>query len=83
MPVTYAVGLSGNAATVFGGNQGLGNYSLGLSADVQQKYRIDLKYVDYTGRTKSANGTSITAQNGFTAFLKDRGFVSLTFKTTF
>ena len=33
-PLTYAVGLSGNAATVFGGNQGLGNYSVGLGADV-------------------------------------------------
>src|SRR5205814_693556 len=29
-PVTYAIGVSGNAATTFGGNQGLGNYSLGV-----------------------------------------------------
>jgi hypothetical protein len=82
LPITYAVGLRGNAATVFGGNQGLGNYSIGLSADVHQKYRFELKYVDYVGRIRD-NGSAATSQNGFTAFLKDRGFVSLTFKTTF
>lgn len=81
-PVTYAVGLKGNAATVFGGNEKLGNYSIGLSADVQQKYRFDLKYIDYVGRYKD-NGTAVTAQNGLTTFLTDRGFVSLTFKTSF
>ncbi len=81
-PVTYAVGVSGNSALVFGGNEGLGNYTVGLSADVQQKYRFDLKYVDYIGRYKS-NATQVTATNGLTTYLKDRGFVSLTFKTTF
>ena len=55
---------------------------LGLSADVQQKYRVDLKFIDYLGRYKD-NGTAVTATNGLTTFLKDRGAVSLTFKTTF
>jgi hypothetical protein len=81
-PMSYSVGLSGNAATVFGGNQGLGNYSIGIAADVRQKYRFDLKYIDYVGRYKD-NGTAVTATNGLTTFLRDRGFVSLTFKTTF
>jgi hypothetical protein len=83
MPLTYAIGVHGNAPTVFGGNEGLGNYSVGLSADVQQKYRFDLKYIDYLGRYRSENGVSVTSQNGFTTFLKDRGFLSLTFRTTF
>jgi len=81
-PMSYSVGVAGNAAVVFGGNEGLGNYTVGLSADVYQKYRFDLKYVDYVGRYKD-NGTAVTATNGLTTFLKDRGFVSLTFKTTF
>ena len=81
-PLTYAVGLKGNAPTVFGGNQGLGNYSIGVSADVLQKYRFDLKYIDFVGRYKD-NGTAVTAVNGLNTYLKDRGFVSLTFKTTF
>ncbi|BAL27476.1 DUF1302 domain-containing protein [Azoarcus sp. KH32C] len=81
-PMSIAGGISGNAATVFGGNERSGNYSVGLSADIFQKYRIDLKYVDYFGRYRD-NGTAVTTQNGFTTLLKDRGFVSLTFKTTF
>ncbi|HEX3139736.1 MAG TPA: DUF1302 domain-containing protein, partial [Rhizobacter sp.] len=82
MPLTYAVGLHGNAATTFGGNEDLGNYSVGLGADVYQKYRFDLKYIDFVGRYKD-NGTAVTSTNGLTTYLKDRGFVSLTFKTTF
>lgn len=81
-PVTYSVGLSGNAATVFGGNEDNGSYSIGIGADIHQKYRIDLKYVDYFGHYRD-NGTAVTTQNGFTTLLKDRAFVSLTFKTTF
>ncbi len=81
-PMTYAIGVDGNAAVTFGGNQGLGNYTIGVSADVQQRYRFDLKYIDFIGRYKD-NGTAVTATNGLTTYLKDRGFVSLTFKTTF
>jgi hypothetical protein len=81
-PVSVSMGLKGNAPTVFGGNEGNGNYSIGLSADVYQKYRIDLKYVDYFGKFRD-NGTALTTQNGFTTLLQDRGFVSLTLKTTF
>lgn len=81
-PVTYAVGLNGNAAVVFGGNEGLGNYTVGLSADLYQKYRFDLKYIDFVGKYKD-NGTSVTVANGLTTYLKDRGFLSLTFRTTF
>jgi len=81
-PITYAVGLSGNAPTVFGGNEKNGNYSVGLGVDVRQKYRFDLKYIDYLGEYRS-NSSAVTSQNGFTTLLTDRGFVSLTFKTTF
>lgn len=82
LPMTYAVGISGNAPTVFAGNQGLGSLSVGLGADVFQKYRFDLKYSDYLGRYRD-NGTAVTTQNGFTTFLKDRGALAMTFKTTF
>lgn len=82
MPLTYTRGLKGNAATVFGGNQGNGNYSVGVSADVFQKYRVDLKFISYFGEYRD-NDTAVTTQNGFTTLLQDRDFVSLTFKTTF
>ena len=87
MPMTYSVGLSGNAATTFGGNQGNGNFSFGLGADVFQKHRIDLKYVGYFGHINdygtNASGQQQITQNGFTSLLRDRDFISLTLKTTF
>jgi len=87
MPLSYSRGLSGNAATVFGGNEGNGSFSIGLGADVYQKHRIDLKYVGYFGRINdygtNASGQQQLTQNGFTTLLKDRDFISLTFKTTF
>ena len=81
-PVTVASGLSGNAPTIFGGNEANGSYTVGIGADVRQKYRVDLKYIDWFGRYRD-NGTMVTSQNGFTTLLKDRGFVSLTLKATF
>jgi hypothetical protein len=81
-PLSYSVGLHGNAAVTLAGNEGLGNYAIGLGADVYQKYRFDLKYIDFVGRYKD-NGTAVTATNGISTFLRDRGFVSLTFRTTF
>ncbi|NJD33330.1 MAG: DUF1302 domain-containing protein [Betaproteobacteria bacterium] len=84
MPLTYSQGLSGNAPTIFGGNEDLGNYSVGVSADVFQKHRVDLKYNQYFGNTTAnAAGNAIATQNGFTSLLKDRGFLALTYKTTF
>ena len=83
-PLAVFGGLYGNAPTIFAGNQGNGNYSIGLAADVYQKYRFDLKYIDYFGRLNAnAAGTAVDTQNGFTSLLKDRGSVYLTFKTTF
>lgn len=84
MPLTYSIGLSGNSPTTFGGNEGLGNYSIGFGADIYQKYRVDLKYIDYVGKYRvNAAGTAVTTVNGFTTALADRGFLSLTLKTSF
>jgi hypothetical protein len=71
-PMSYSVGLHGNSAVTFGGNEGLGNYAIGLAADVYQKYRFDLKYIDFVGRYKD-NGTAVTATNGLTTFLARPG----------
>lgn len=51
-PVAVSSGVHGNSAAVLGGNRYAGNYSVGIAADVQQAYRIDLRYVDYFGQTK-------------------------------
>ena len=63
--------------------------SAGIAADIYQKYRIDLKYNGYYGNY-STNPTGATSlggvmgvPNGANSSLSDRGWVSLTFKTTF
>ncbi len=83
MPVTWAQGISGNAAIPFGGNDGTGNWSIGLGASIYQKYFVDLKYIAYFGDySKAANG-SAAVFNGTNAAVSDRGWVALTLKTTF
>ena len=88
-PVTWSQGISGNAAVLFGGSEGGGNWSAGIAADIYQKYRIDLKYNGYYG-DYSTNPTAATpaggvlgVPNGANSSLSDRGWVSLTLKTTF
>ena len=89
MPITWSQGISGNAAVTFGGNEGLGNYSIGLALDYLLKYRFDLRYIDFYGDVKVNPAAlfggipAVSSQNGFTALNKDRGAVYLTFKTTF
>jgi hypothetical protein len=91
-PLSYSRGLKGNSAVAFGGNERNGTYAFGIAADAYQKYRFDLKYVDFFGKTKEANAAPFPAdvlpggtisQNGFSTLLKDRGFIAATFKTTF
>ena len=93
MPMSYSRGLKGNSPVPFGGNQGSGQWSLGVGADVKAKYKFDLAYNDYFGHyTAGANpfaavpgiGPSQMAySNGGNALLHDRGWLSFTFKTSF
>ncbi len=84
MPLSYSVGLSGNSAVNSGGNKNAGSFAVGFAFDAYQKYRFDLKYVDFFGpyATDPLTG-AITTNAGITPLLKDRGFIALTFKTTF
>jgi hypothetical protein len=85
-PLSWSRGMKGNSALAFAGNEENGQYALGLAADAYQKYRFDIKYVDYFGATKNGNLNGLPAtisQNGFSTLLKDRGHIVATFKTTF
>ena len=88
-PSPGARGISGNAAVLFGGSEGGGNWSAGIAADIYQKYRIDLKYNGYYGdysttpTAATPTGGVLGVPNGANSSLSDRGWVSLTFKTTF
>ncbi|RJF95717.1 DUF1302 domain-containing protein [Noviherbaspirillum saxi] len=85
MPMSYSRGMWGNAAAVqFGGNKAAGTFAVGLGLDLYSKYRFDLKYVDYFGRSQVNPATGqMTAVNGSGTWLQDRGTVYLTFKTAF
>jgi hypothetical protein len=84
LPMSWSQGISGNSSVIFGGNEGTGNYSIGVALDYQQRYRFDLKYVAFYGKTNVNPATgAVGSQNGFFALDKDRGFINLTFKTTF
>ena len=80
----YETDATHNAAVFLGGNEEAGSFALGLAADIYTKYRIDLKYTGYFGNysTKAVTGAASTF-NGVYSALADRGWWSLTFKTTF
>lgn len=86
-PISVSKGLYGNSPVSLGGNEGNGSYSIGIAADMYAKYRFDLRYVDYFGRSKyvaqAQTGTQVQRVNGLSTLLNDRGFVALTFKATF
>lgn len=82
-PLSASVGLKGNSPVLVGGNKNAGNYSLGLSFDVRQKYKFDLKWTDFFGPLGYNAAGAVTSNAGTSPLLKDRGFISATFKTTF
>lgn len=83
MPLSFSQGLRGNAATTFGGNKGTGTWSAGLAATAWQAYTVNLSYIGYFGKYDSAANGAATVFNGSSASVSDRGWVSLTLKTTF
>lgn len=77
LPVTYSRGLHGNAADVAASsNENGGTYSVGVSADIHYQHTIALTYNGYYSRLNSDNQL-----NG--SPLRDRGWLSLTLKTSF
>jgi hypothetical protein len=84
MPLTWNQGISGNAATSFGGNKGTGSFSVGLGATIHQTYSLNLSYIGYFGNyDKNPTTGAATVFNGASSAISDRGWVSLTFKATF
>lgn len=83
MPLTYAVGLKGESAVPLGGNAHTGNYSIGLSAMVQSRYQIELKYTDFFGPFETTPGGTISSYAGLTSLLSDRETLWLTSRIKF
>ena len=70
-------------AVAAGGNKNAGSWSVGVGLDLYNRYRFDLKWVDYFGHftTDPATGALATFNDG-NALLKDRAAIFFTFKTT-
>lgn len=82
MPMNFGIGLKGNSPAALGAAENSGSWSVGVEADVYSRYKVGLAYNDYFGEyTKNATG-QIAGANG-NALLNDRGWVSLTLKSTF
>jgi hypothetical protein len=81
-PLSVSFTPYGNSPVAFGGNEGSGTWGAGIGADVRNRYRLDLRYVDFFGRLRTnANGT--LSLNGLPAILQNRGNVTFTAKATF
>src|SRR5207248_1527005 len=64
-PISWSQGLSGNAAVLLGGNKGGGNYSVGVAADIYQKYRVGLKLTGYyCGFSSNSTTGALTVPKG-------------------
>jgi hypothetical protein len=83
LPMSWSQGIRGNAATTFGGNRGTGTWSIGLAATAFQAYSASLSYIRYFGDYATGANGAATVFNGSSAAVADRGWVSLTLKTTF
>lgn len=73
MPTSYFVGLHGNKQDNGDGFQGEQRYSLGVAMDIHQQYKVTLAYSDSTAHKGASQPWSS----------RDRGWVSLTVKTSF
>jgi hypothetical protein len=63
-PLALSVGVYGNSPVQAGGNEGAGNYSLGVGALIYNKYFVDLKYVDAFGRRDNCNASPASTVAG-------------------
>jgi hypothetical protein len=82
VPMSATWTVHGNSPVMLGGNEGSGTWSAGIGADVANRWRFDLRYVDWFGRTED-DGTTVTSANGIFGILRSRGNVTFTAKATF
>jgi hypothetical protein len=86
LPMLWSAGIKGTSPVLFGGTEGVGNYSVGATLDVKARYNLALAYNGGYSRhhDDSVNAfgqRQVGSLSGGTGW--DRGWISLTFKTTF
>jgi hypothetical protein len=83
MPISYGRGVHGNSPVIFGDNEGQGSWSLGVKADVFNKYTVKLAYNGFIAKHARDELGANSDNNSSLGKYWDRDWVSLTFKTTF
>jgi hypothetical protein len=83
LPLSVSTGLSGTSAVTSGGKRNDGSYAVGVGAEIFNKYKIDLKYVDFFGSYDTDPVTGAYTAGGGNSALSDRGMVVLTLKVTY
>ncbi|MNZ29042.1 hypothetical protein D3C78_462860 [compost metagenome] len=92
LPLNYGIGLKGNSPAPLGAAEDAGAWSVGVGLDIYSQYKVNLAYSDYfgegiTGPNAFAGNPGIgdSQLNAFSGSetLNDRGWLSLTLKTTF
>lgn len=88
MPIVFTDGLRGTSPVLFGGYQGNGSYSVGVSGTAKEKYSVTLAYNDSfarhtTGPDAAEGNAQVVKSVGGIGAQWDRGWVSLTLKTSF
>ncbi len=87
LPMTYSVGLNGNSGVASGGNEEVGSWSIGLTADILSKHNLSLRYISAFGPYSKvpagplAGAAAVAA--GPNSLISDRDMLVLTFKTSF
>lgn len=82
MPLSVSMGLIGTSAlTAETNNKNSGQYGIGLTADIFQRYTANLTYAGFFGSFDSTPH-GVVANSPFPT-LKDRDMITLTLKTTF
>lgn len=83
MPISWGGGISGVSAVTSGGAANSGSYSIGIAADVRNKYNVALRYVGFYGQYSTTAAGAMNVANSVNGVLSDRGYVLLTMKVTF
>lgn len=83
-PMTYGTGIHGTSPIANGGSEGTGSFSVGVGLDYLGQYKVDLAYNGFFGPVKTLYSPVVDTKimETGTGVLRDRGWVSLTFKTT-
>ena len=82
VPISLSYGLFGHAAVAGGNAEGDGNFGIGLNFDYLSTYKLNFTYSNYFGKVHE-DGWFGTVTRGSYASMKDRDFISMTFKVSF